>query len=411
MVIHMVKPIPMKESGPSRITIAHAMWGRNYAYDSPTGALDAQVKSSAAAGGPRPHSLRSKDVRAALTRFWARSDHGRDPRPHLAFIAQGGAAREQGLAFPDNVTGIDYWRAVVLGADTALLRAALASIFTGEPISDWINGNPSDEELRARLLTRVRWMVDALDERPLTDLIRDKVAEIYLQKGLWVTFADEAVRSLLDRVFEAATQPDASDRRLTAIDLHRSIEVAATPVLALQSAARAVSTPSTDAPEGLLISTVGPPVGNIARRAEAVSTILEQTRGQPLIWLHGAHGVGKSILARLIATEIGGSWLALDLRPVQDDPRAALTAWRELLRAFQRTPDVSGIIIDDLSGPALKTLCTRLAAFIASAAQQGTRIIVSSPQHRQRLASPSLGRRPPRLFRHLISPRQTFARS
>src|SRR5437588_9310711 len=32
MVIHMVKPIPMKESRPSRITIAHAMWGRNYAY-------------------------------------------------------------------------------------------------------------------------------------------------------------------------------------------------------------------------------------------------------------------------------------------------------------------------------------------------------------------------------------------
>jgi hypothetical protein len=30
----MVKPIPMKESRPSRITIAHAMWGRNYAYPS-----------------------------------------------------------------------------------------------------------------------------------------------------------------------------------------------------------------------------------------------------------------------------------------------------------------------------------------------------------------------------------------
>jgi hypothetical protein len=29
----MVKPIPLKESGPSRITIAHAMWGRNYAYE------------------------------------------------------------------------------------------------------------------------------------------------------------------------------------------------------------------------------------------------------------------------------------------------------------------------------------------------------------------------------------------
>jgi hypothetical protein len=36
MVIDMVKPIPMKESGPSRITIARAMWGRNYAYQATT---------------------------------------------------------------------------------------------------------------------------------------------------------------------------------------------------------------------------------------------------------------------------------------------------------------------------------------------------------------------------------------
>jgi hypothetical protein len=42
----------------------------DFSVDSPSGAIDAQVKSSAAAGGPKPHSLRSKDVRAALTRFW-----------------------------------------------------------------------------------------------------------------------------------------------------------------------------------------------------------------------------------------------------------------------------------------------------------------------------------------------------
>jgi hypothetical protein len=72
--------------------------------------VDAQVKSSAAATGPKPHSLHSKGIRAALNRYWARSGQGRDPRPYLAFIAKGGTAREQGLTFPDNVTGIDYWK-------------------------------------------------------------------------------------------------------------------------------------------------------------------------------------------------------------------------------------------------------------------------------------------------------------
>jgi hypothetical protein len=102
----------------------------------------------------------------------------------------------------------------------------------------------------------------------------------------------QVTNCLLDRVFEAATQPDASDRRLTAVDLHRSIEVAATPVLALQSAARTASA-TTDHPEGLLISSVAPPIGNIASRGDAVSTILERTRGDPMIWLYGTRGVGN----------------------------------------------------------------------------------------------------------------------
>ena len=48
------------------------------------------------------------------------------------------------------MAGIEYWRAAVLGADTAPIRAALASIFDGEPIGEWIKGNPRDEELRTR---------------------------------------------------------------------------------------------------------------------------------------------------------------------------------------------------------------------------------------------------------------------
>ena len=243
----------------------------DFSVEFPTGALDAQVKSWAR--GPKSHSLRCKDVRAALSRFWKRSNHGRDPRPRLAFIAQGGAAREQGLAFPGDLSGIDYWRAAVLDAATSPFRTALATVFDGEPLGEWIQGNPSDEELRGRLLNRVRWILDALDEQPLVELIRDKIAELYLQKGLRVTLADEAVHSLLDRVFEAATQADETERRLTAVDLHRSIEVAVTPVLALQTATRATSAPSSEPAEGLLISAVGRPVGNIAARRETVSTI------------------------------------------------------------------------------------------------------------------------------------------
>jgi len=109
-------------------------------------AVDTQVKSSAAAAGPKRISLQSEGVRSTLARFWARSNEGRGLHHHVAFIAKGRTARERGLTFPSGMSGIDYWAAAILGADTAPIRAALASIFDGEPIGDWISSNPNDEE-------------------------------------------------------------------------------------------------------------------------------------------------------------------------------------------------------------------------------------------------------------------------
>jgi hypothetical protein len=277
------------------------------------------------------------------------------------------------------MAGINYWAAAVLGADTSPIRTALASIFEGEALGRWIKGNPSDEELRARLLGRVQWMLQALDESPLTSLIRDKIAELYLIKGFLVTLADEALRSLLDRIFETACEPDQNNRRLTAIDLHRSLELAAGPSVALQGAARALSGAATGGTDdGLFVVRIGPLSGGTCDRKSTVEEILGHVRGEPLIWLHGAHGVGKSTLARLVAAKIGGSWLGLDLRSVQDEAKAALSAWRELGRGVLRDPRIGGVVIDDLTGPALEALRSRLAAFVASVGPRGTRVIVTS---------------------------------
>jgi hypothetical protein len=341
--------------------------------------VDTQVKSSSAATGPKSHSLQSKDVCAALRRYWTRSDQGRDPRPRLAFIANGTAARERNLEFPRGVAGIDYWGAAVIDADTGPIRTALAAIFDDQPLGQWIKSNPSDQELRTRLLSRVRWMLRASAEGPLTDLIRDKIAELYLTKGLLVTVADEALRSLLDRVFETACDADPNDRHLTVLDLHRSLELAAGPSALLQESVRALTGAGIGTlPDGLFVSRLGQPTTNVIDRHLTVEQLMTQARGEPLIWLHGAHGVGKSTLARLVAREIGGVWLALDLRSVQDDGRAALVSWRDLIRAVHREEHVAGVVIDDLVGPALEALRTRLSAFISSIAPYGTRVIVTS---------------------------------
>src|SRR5207244_5543687 len=69
----------------------------------------------------------------------------------------------------------------------------------------------------------------------------------------------------------------------------------------------------------------------------------------------------------------------LDLRSVQDDAKAALTAWRELIRVILRDPQINGVVIDDLAGSALEALRPKLSALVASIAPRGARIIVTSP--------------------------------
>lgn len=340
--------------------------------------VDTQVKSSAAAAGATPFSLRSSGVKAALSRYWSRSNQGQDDRSYLAFIANGRAACEQGLTFPGDVPGLEYWSVVANEGDTLALRTALASVFQNEPIGQWISSNPSDDELRARLLRRVRWLLRSLDEVSLSEFIRDKLAELYLEKGLLVTLADEALHSLLDRILETASQPNANDRRLTAIDLHRSLEHAAGPTLALQGTIRATAGQLGADGGSLFINSVALPSARTVDRTSTVEAILERTGSEPLLWLHGTHGVGKSTLARLIAARIGGAWLSLDLRSIQTDGKAALSAWRGLVRAMLRVPNLRGVIVDDLAGVALEALAGRIAGFCRAMAPRKVGLIVTS---------------------------------
>lgn len=336
---------------------------------------DFQVKSSAAAAGPARHSLHSDGVKTALSRYWDRSDEGRDPRPSLAFIANGGAARERGLSFPNDEPGLVYWGAAGRGADTAPIRQALITVFEGTAIEKWIQGSPTDDELRQRLLHRVTWMLDQADVEPLTELILDKIATTYHAQGIPVAAANAGLSRLLDLVFSTACQRDESKRRLTALELQRSIEDVALREAVAQMAGRAAGEPWQ---EGTNVTRLGPLGANIVDRPATVQDISAKIEGEPVVWFHGAHGVGKSTLARLIALHLGGSWLMLDLRSMTEDSKATRAAFRELIQATSRTPQLRGVIIDDLSEQALDATRNVLSALVVSLAPRGIQLFVTS---------------------------------
>jgi hypothetical protein len=224
-----------------RLQAGEALWletEEDFAVESKSLFTAAQVKSSAAARGPTSNSLRSESVRGALARHWERSRQGAEVGTQLVFIANGDVAHERDFTFPNGRAGLDYWAKAAIDADTAPIRTALALIFEAEPLGAWLSTNPTDEELRARLLRRVRWEMRALEYDALSELIHDTIADLFLDKGFLVNLADEALHGLFDRVYETACERSVAVRRLTRRDLHRSIEDIASPTAALQAAAR-----------------------------------------------------------------------------------------------------------------------------------------------------------------------------
>lgn len=337
---------------------------------------DVQVKNSQAASGPTSFSLQSADIIAALNRYWAASEVALAPR-RLIFISRGGAALERHHAFPDNMPGLRYWRAAAIDADTRPLRKALLSTLGDNALGRWLASEPSDMELRERLLRRVQWELDAISADEMLSQLREQLSEIYHSRNLPVICAKFAVASLIDLVFETASKPHADERRLSKIDLARVMEESAGAHLVARASAGIALASSPALVESTLVSELEN-FTSAASRSEALDAMTSQTRGQPLVWIHGTNGIGKSTLARLAATAAGGRWLELDLRPVQTEKTGSIAAWGQLMRTIALSEPFDGIIIDEFDGAAAEALRSRLPALARSFAGRGGRLIVTS---------------------------------
>lgn len=349
----------------------------DHAIVSPERADNTQVKFSDAAHGARSVSLRSTGVVQAIERYWDQSRQGRDPRPHLRFLTNSRAAREQGATFPNDKAGLNYWKDAASGvADPSPLRALLGDLFRNAALGEWLRSNPSDADLRSRLLSRVEFVLGAPDDMALQNHIRERLGMVYLGKGHFETAADTGLSVLLDRVFAAASSKDAEARRLNVGDLHRAIEETLPRMGALtQAQLTQPARPET----GIGVTPLQLRSG-LSERVDTVAGLLAPIGREGVLWLYGANGVGKSTLAKLIARASGGSWLVCDFRPhlADMDGRGAVAVWRELISAVTSGAPTDGIILDDISARGIDLLKSRLQGLSVATRIRGARIIITS---------------------------------
>ncbi len=348
-----------------------------------------QVKRDASA---RALTLRREEARKAVLSLWqfSNANPGRDVRLH--FLTTANPGHEQGVAFPEGLTGIGYWARVALGADVEPLRAFLLTLAWPEDLARFLAEAEADQ-FRARLVRRIYWLTGADTSQALLQSLEARLGQRAMSEGP-MAMASDGARALPMLVLKTA-KAVLEERRSLTLEQFEQAWREATNIPVPISAARRLLAIGT---EGALNAAAAPGVDldplpiRLAPRAALVDRMSEMLRSGAALWIHGSSGLGKSRLAQLVARRSNASWHVARLRGLS--PAEAAQALREAAAAFDR-PDLAGIILDDLPVPLVDPLLGWVRALATQAAQIGAKLIVTSA--RAPLVSARLALEPYRL--------------
>ncbi len=286
----------------------------------------------------RPLTLGSKDARDSIANFWQHKQQNPDVTVKFQFLTTAERGKERSKLFGE-VKGLDLWdRCKHPGSNPKALRDFLSGQrrFPKE-LRDFIK-TATDEQLRLELLIPFEWNTGGNPQSFVEDVVRRKVSG-YGDRVFNLQHSEsvKVIPRLLQHVFDTATQKDG--RWLHAADFRWLFEEAITERITrpelqklrmaersfaqfeIQSAVIGMAGESKVAPpaEGILEVLRPPQNERLVRRKQIVTDLLDRLNSTGMVVLKGSAGMGKSTLAKAIATSGPGNWRWLDMRGVEPE--------------------------------------------------------------------------------------------
>lgn len=246
---------------------------------------------------------------------------------------------------------LNYWRKAAAGADIAPLRRILLDAPLDDETLDFIR-ELDEPRFRSEFLRRIHWDGGSAPINGLRADLADRLASIGGELGVPPSEMAPLSGLVLQEVLATATRT-AAPRRLTRGALLRLIEqatrVSVSRVLfdSILAALTAGGPAPNMAGDARVIETINdlpfPPL--MSQRDALVSDVRAILVKQGVVFLSGATGMGKTMVARLAAKAHGGSWGLIDFRNMQ--PAAAIARLAKV--SVETGADFVGLILDDLN--------------------------------------------------------------
>ena len=339
-----------------------------------------QVKDTAASGSI---TLRTKSVLSAIDTLWNFQQANPGKIIRINYLTTSRIGAEKRLSFPGGQSGLTYWHVAAReGSDVQPLRRALLSLKLSTQVMEFVKA-ATDDDLRERLLRRIAWFCGQPDLGTLDQTIRERLIHLGEHLSFTPSDSERAKDALAWAIFRTVVSK--TGRTLSRADLLRIFEKSTTvamPIRAVRQLVEAVS-PSGFQPSPDLVSGTSviidvaqihrPP--RLVERKELVSRLIPEMGRLGSLWLHGSSGLGKTILARLIATRSRFKWFLVQLRDCSGSEFEFRLYWAT--QALQSC-EVGGLILDDFPTQYVHRARTRLSILAEEVHRVNGSLIITS---------------------------------
>jgi len=264
-------------------------------------------------------TLRSKAVVDSLNNYWTHCESNPNYEIILRFLTTAVAGQEQGSPFGSGQKGLEYWNSSdSAGIDIELLRTFLLTLTLNPDLASFVRTATGDE-LREKLIRRIRWDMGNKPSEALKYNIEDKLKIHGFKFSINPHYSIQAFSHIFKHVVDLLSTKGKKELRfgdfLTCFEAATTVVIPRGEIEAMNSIGSLQKLAGTiDMSEMMRVSNasaIGNPIpivdGGIAR-ATVVQKLTQLLREQRVIFLCGSSGLGKTNLASLISHEAGGNW-------------------------------------------------------------------------------------------------------
>ncbi|KQV78111.1 hypothetical protein [Rhizobium sp. Root1220] len=334
-------------------------------------------------------TVRDKGVLAAIDSYFFLRSANPDKSLTIRFLTTSGIGMERNAE--DRINGaaaLLYWRQASALAEIAPIRKLLDRLPLN-PATQAAMASLSDQDYRESFLKRVIWDTEGLQLEPLLDRLRDRLLQMGTERSISSSVMMKCLGPIIARVLEACMQP--TNRTLSKADLisliseHTSISVPVDQYLQQQQLllrlieAQGLGADAVIRPPSL--ADIFKPVSHratiptIAPRTALRQAIQNRLVNNRSAWLFSGAGFGKTTLARLVASDVGGTWKALNVRGLA--PRELSDLLYSAAQALEGV-QFTGILLDDFEHFEDAKVKDAFTAFLGSIEKSSGLLVVTA---------------------------------